>query len=107
MVIKKIAVTAASAMLVATMVFAASARPAYATSKVDCDAVMGELNGGKKPKEVAKDLSISTSSVYRCKKKAAAAAKAGTKSSLQAKTGKEVPAPPMASPAAAASPAKK
>jgi len=49
-VIKKIAVTAASAMLVATMVFAASARPAYATTKVDCDAVMGELNGGKKPK---------------------------------------------------------
>ena len=107
MVIKKIAVTAASAMLVATMVFAA--RPAYATTKVDCDAVMGELNGGKKAKEVAKDLSISTSSVYRCKKHAKEAAKAGTKSTVQAKTGKEAASPAMAapSPAAAASPAKK
>jgi hypothetical protein len=107
MVIKKIAVTAASAMLVATMVFAAGARPAYAATKVDCDAVMNELNSGKKAKEVAKDLSISTSSVYRCKKKAAAEAKAGTKSSMQAKSGKEAPSPAMASPAAAASPAKK
>jgi uncharacterized protein YfaP (DUF2135 family) len=107
MMIKKIAVTAASAMLVATMVFAAGARPAFAATKVDCDAVMGELNSGKKAKEVAKDLSISTSSVYRCKKQAKEAAKAGTKSTVQAKTGKEVPSPAMAaSPAAAASPAK-
>ena len=107
MVIKKIAVTAASAMLLATMVFAAGARTAYAATKVDCDAVMGELNGGKKAKEVAKDLSISTSSVYRCKKHAAAAAKAGTKSTVQAQTGKAQPMAPMASPAAMASPAKK
>jgi len=108
MVIKKIAVAAASATLVATMVFAATARPAYAT-KVDCDAVMNEVNTGKHAKEVAKDLSISTSSVYRCKRKAKAAAKAATKTSLQAQTGKEVPAAPMAapSPAAAASPATK
>jgi len=106
MVIKKIAVTAASAMLLATMVFAAGARTAYAATKVDCDAVMGELNGGKKAKEVAKDLSISTSSVYRCKKHAAAAAKAGTKATVQAQAGKAVPAAPMTSPAAAASPKK-
>jgi len=107
MVIKKIAVTAASAMLLATMVFAAGARTAYAATKVDCDAVMGELNGGKKAKEVAKDLSISTSSVYRCKKHAKEAAKAGTKSTVQAQTGKAQPMAPMASPAAMASPAKK
>ena len=105
MVIKKIAVMAASAMLLATMVFAAGARTAYAATKVDCDAVMGELNAGKKAKEVAKDLSISTSSVYRCKKHAAAAAKAEGKS--LAKGGKEVPSPAMAAPSAAASPAKK
>jgi len=104
MVIKKIAVAAASATLVATMVFAATARPAYAT-KVDCDAVMGELNSGKKAKEVAKDLSISTSSVYRCKKHAKEAAKSESKS--LAKGGKEVPSPAMAAPSAAASPAKK
>jgi FixJ family two-component response regulator len=107
MVIRKITVAAASAMLMATMVFAASARPAYAATKVDCDAVMNEVNTGKHAKDVAKDLSISTSSVYRCKRLAKAAAKAGTKTSLQAKTGKEAPPPPAApSPAAAASPAK-
>ena len=106
MVIKKIAVTAASAMLVATMVFAAGARPAYAATKVDCDAVMGELNNGKHAKDVAKDLSISTSSVYRCKKHAKQAAKAENKSTVQAQTGKEMASPAMASPAAAASPKK-
>ncbi len=109
MVIKKIAVAAASATLVATIALAASARPAFAATKVDCDAVMNEVNTGKHAKEVAKDLSISTSSVYRCKRLAKAAAKASTKTSLQAQTGKEVPAAPMAapSPAAAASPATK
>jgi FixJ family two-component response regulator len=109
MVIKKIAVAAASTMLVAVMVFAANARPVYAETKVDCDAVMNELSSGKHAKEVAKDLSISTSSVHRCKRLAKAAAKASTKTSLQAQTGKDVPAPAMAapSPAAAASPATK
>ena len=106
MVIKKIAVTAASAMLVATMVFAAGARPAYAATKVDCDAVMNELSSGKKAKEVAKDLSISTSSVYRCKKHAKEAAKSETKSTVHAQMGKEAPVSSMASPAAAASPKK-
>jgi hypothetical protein len=108
MVIKKIAVAAASAMLVATMVIAASTRPAYA-NKVDCDAVMNEVNSGKHAKEVAKDLSISTSSVYKCKRQAKAAAKAGTKS-MEA-GGKTAAPAPMASsapsPAAAASPAAK
>ena len=57
-----------------TVAFAA--RPAFASTKVDCDAVMNELNSGKKAKEVATDLSISTSSVYRCKRHAKEAAKA-------------------------------
>jgi hypothetical protein len=83
------------------MVFAANARPAYVADRVDCDAVMNELNSGKHAKEVAKDLSISTSSVYRCKRHAKAAAKASTKTSLQAQTGKDLPVPP----AAAGSPA--
>jgi FixJ family two-component response regulator len=104
MVIKKIAVAAASAMLVATMIFAAGAHTAYAATKVDCDAVMSELNSGKHAKEVAKDLSISTSSVYRCKKHAKEAAKAGTKSTVHAQMGKDAPVAPMASPAAAPSP---
>jgi FixJ family two-component response regulator len=111
MVIKKFALAAASAMLVTTVAFATNARPAYASTKVDCDAVMNEINSGKKAKEVATDLSISTSSVYRCKRHAKEAAKAGTKSSMQAKAGKEAPSsamsapsPAMAAPKAAASP---
>jgi hypothetical protein len=78
------------------MVFAASARPAYAAGEIDCNAVMNELNSGKHPKEVAKDLSISTSSVYRCKRHAKAASKASTKTSLQARSGRDVTVPPAA-----------
>ena len=62
---------------------------------------MNELNSGKKAKEVATDLSISTSSVYRCKRHAKEAAKAATKSSMQAKSGKEAPMAPMAAPSSA------
>ncbi|HZC46175.1 MAG TPA: hypothetical protein VE243_06850 [Candidatus Acidoferrum sp.] len=115
MLTKKLALVAASAMLVTSVAFAVNTRPAYA-AKVDCDAVMGEVNSGKHAKEIATDLKISTSSVYRCKRQAKAAAKAGTKTSLQAKSGKDMPAmsapssamgapsPAMAAPAAAASP---
>jgi len=108
MMIKKFALATASAMLLTTVAFAAP--PAFASTKVDCDAVMNEVNSGKKAKEVATDLNISTSSVYRCKRHAKEAAKAGTKSSMQAKAGKEppsamsAPSPAMAAPAAAASP---
>lgn len=109
MLIKKFALATASAMLLTTVAFAA--RPALASTKVDCDAVMNELNSGKKAKEVATDLNISTSSVYRCKRHAKEAAKAGAKSSMQAKAGKSAPSsamsapsPAMAAPAAAASP---
>jgi len=115
---KRIVLAAASVFLVTTIALATSVRPAFAVSKVDCDAVMNELNSGKHAKEVATDLSISTSSVYRCKRHAKAAAKASTKSMKEAQTGKEplaapssamaAPAPAMAkpatSPAAAASP---
>src|SRR5579864_5640947 len=113
---KKFALVAASAMLATSVAFSASARPAYAATKVDCDAVMNEINSGKKAKEVATDLSISTSSGYRCKRHAKGAAKAETTSSMQAKSGKEppmmsapssamgAPSPAMAAPAAASSP---
>ena len=114
MLTRKLAIAAASAMLMTTVAFATNARPAFASTKVDCDAVMNEVNSGKKAKEVATDLSISTSSVYRCKRHAKAAAKAETKSSMQAKSGKDMPmapgssmsapSPAMAAPKAAASP---
>src|SRR5271167_2421885 len=102
MVMKKFALVAVSAMLATTVAFAASPRLAYADTKVDCDAVMQEVNVGKHAKDIATDLNISTSSVYRCKRHAKAAAKAATKSSLQAKSGKEPPmAPAMAAPSSA------
>src|SRR5258708_25619035 len=107
MLIKKFALAAASAMLLTTV--AVAARPAFASTKVDCGAVMNEVNSGKKAKEIATDLSISTSSVYRCKRHAKEAAKAVTKTSMQAKAGKDpaamsAPSPAMAAPKAAASP---
>lgn len=60
--------------------------------KVDCDKVMAEVHAGKKTKEVAKDMNISTSSVYRCKKKAAA-------DTAKSKASKRAAAAPAASPA--------
>jgi hypothetical protein len=102
MLIKKSAVMAVSAMLLATMVLGAGSHPTYAADEVDCNAVMNELYGSKHPKEVAKDLSISTSSVYRCKRHAQAAAKASTKTSLQARRGRDLMPVPRA-PAASAS----
>ena len=109
MLTKKVVLAAASSMLAATLVFAAAAQPAYATSKVDCDAVMNEVNSGKHAKDIAKDLNISTSSVYRCKKHAKEASKASMKSQVQASAiaamaspAVAAPAPMKAAPAAAA-----
>jgi FixJ family two-component response regulator len=100
MLVKKFALVVASAMLATTVAYATNARPAFA-NKVDCDAVMNEVNSGKHNKDIAADLNISTTSVYRCKKKAKLAAKAATKSLAHTKSGREVPAAPA--PAAAAS----
>ena len=38
--------------------------------KTDCTKVMDELNAGKKPKEVAADMKISVSTVYKCRRRA-------------------------------------
>ncbi|HVN90912.1 MAG TPA: hypothetical protein VMT61_13945 [Candidatus Binataceae bacterium] len=65
--------------------------PSAFANKVDCGKVMSEVGTGKKTGEIAKDLNISTSSVYRCQKKAGGA--------------KSAKASPSGSPAAAASPA--
>jgi len=97
---KKIAIASASAMLAMALAFSA-AIPAYAADKVDCDAVMQELGQGKKPKDVATDLNISKSSVYRCKHHAKQAAKAETKTQNMSERAGEAAA---ASAAAAASP---
>jgi hypothetical protein len=68
---------------------------ATAGKKVNCDAVMSEVKAGKKTKDIATDLKISTSSVYRCKKKAGAT---GPATASQTKPGT------TAMPAAATSP---
>ena len=69
---------------------------ATAGQKVNCDKVMEEVHAGKKTKDIDKDLSISSSSVYKCKKKAGgSASKSAATKAASAGT---------ASPAAAASP---
>jgi len=75
---KKLALFASFAIAAAlTLQFGLS--NAYAvTHKVDCAQVMTELHGGKKVAEVAKDMKISRSSVYRCRRAAAKEAKASS-----------------------------
>ena len=78
---RKLAIATASAMLGVALSLSSIIPAVYAADKVDCDAVMQELGQGKKAKEVAADLKISASSVYRCKRHAKAAMKSETKSS--------------------------
>jgi hypothetical protein len=65
--------------------------------KVDCVKVMQELDSGKKPKEVAADMKISTSSVYKCRRRAHETTGGGTAHMAGHPS-------PSASPAAAAHP---
>jgi transposase len=69
--IKRIALEAVAVLFVAGIGLELGAATAYA-NKVDCAKVMSEVGAGKKTKDIAKELSISTSSVYRCKSKAKA-----------------------------------
>ncbi|HZO81649.1 MAG TPA: hypothetical protein VFB33_08125 [Candidatus Binataceae bacterium] len=50
--------------------FAVPSTAMAARKKVNCAKVMEELGGGKKVADVAKDLKISRSSVYRCRRAA-------------------------------------
>ncbi|HVA84348.1 MAG TPA: hypothetical protein VNF28_05565 [Candidatus Binataceae bacterium] len=70
----------------------------YAANKVDCAQVMTELQGGKKVAEVAKDMKISRSSVYRCRRAAKKEAKAAAGMASPA----AMASPPAAAPAAPA-----
>ena len=53
-------------------------------AKVDCTKVMSELGSGKKVADVAQDLKISTSSVYRCRRKAQGAMKSSSSTAAAA-----------------------
>jgi predicted transcriptional regulator len=87
---KKKLVLFASFAMVSALALQFGLANVYAANKIDCAQVMTALQGGKKVAEVAKDMKISKSSVYRCKKAAA-----------KASGGMETPAAPMASPSAA------
>ena len=82
---RKLATIGASMVLALTVGIGMSIPSASAATgkKADCAQVMQELNGGKKPKEVAKDMSISVSTVYRCRKKEKAAETAAAKAGNQ------------------------
>lgn len=73
---KKLATLGACLAMVSAMALGVGVPDSYATPgvKVDCTQVMKELNGGKKPKEVAADMKISVSSVYRCRRRSRHAA---------------------------------
>ena len=77
----KLAIATASAMLGVALSLSSVVPAVYAASEVDCDAVMQELGQGKSMKDVASDMKISVGRVRGCKKRAARAAKAETKTS--------------------------
>ena len=77
---------------------------AYAAAhKVDCTQVMSELSSGKKVSEVAKEMKISRSSVYRCRKESKKSGATGTPGATGVSGGMASPGAvttPMAAPAA-------
>ena len=77
----KLAIATASVMLGVALSVSTVVPAVYAAEQVDCDAVMQELGQGKTLREVASDMKISVGRVRGCKKRAARAAKAETKTS--------------------------
>ncbi len=74
---KKLALVASFIVAVAlSLQFGLPSAASAAHKKIDCAKVMEELNSGKKVAEVAKDMKISRSSVYRCRRIAKKEAKA-------------------------------
>jgi len=78
---RKLGITTASVMLGVALSLSSVVPAVYAAESVDCDAVMQEIGQGKSMKEVASDMKISVGRVRGCKKRAARAAKAETKTS--------------------------
>lgn len=83
--IRKLGLIAISLLFAVVLGFEIGLPNANAAAKrVDCSKVMTELNSGKKAKTVAADLKISTSSVYRCKKRELASKSSAKKSTSTA-----------------------
>jgi len=109
-VIRKLALGMAGLSLTAAVGIGFNPTSAFATAgkRVECDKVMAEVQAGKKTKDIAADLKISTSSVYKCKKKAAGAASASASKKVAGSQAAAMsPAAAATSTAAAASPAGK
>lgn len=98
--IQKLVLGIASLSLAVAVGVGFSPTSAWATAgqKVDCNKVMAEVHAGKKTKDIDKDLNISSSSVYKCKKKAGVTSSKGATKAANTS---------MASPAAATSPPAK
>jgi hypothetical protein len=77
---KKTITTIACLALGSVMSFGIAIPNAHAARgvKVDCAQVMQDLNAGKKPRAIATEMKISTSSVYKCRRRARGAAATGT-----------------------------
>jgi transcriptional regulator len=58
------------------------AKSLAADKKVDCGKILTEIESGKSAQEVAKMMGISTSSVYRCEKKATTSIPSATSSRI-------------------------
>ena len=69
---KRVTILGACLAISSIMAFGMFAPSALAARgvKTDCTKVMEELNSGKKPKEVAADMKISVSTVYKCRRRA-------------------------------------
>src|SRR5215472_14553733 len=78
---RKLAIATASVMLGLALSVSTMVTAVYSAEQVDCDAVMQELGQGKTMREVASDMKISVGRVRGCKKCAARAAKAETRTS--------------------------
>ena len=81
MLMRKLVITTASVMLGVALSLSSVVPAVYAAESVDCDAVMQALGQGKSMRDVASDMKISVGRVRGCKKRAARAAKAETKTS--------------------------
>jgi hypothetical protein len=77
---KKLATIGACLAIVSAMALGVVVPNGYAARgvKVDCTKVMQELGEGKKSKEVAADMKISVSSVYKCRRRARETTGGGT-----------------------------
>ena len=93
-VIRRLLPVMAAVLIVVAVGFALGSANAYAaTKRIDCNQVMSKLQSGKKVKDVAKDMNISTSSVYRCRKMSKASTGKAVSSATTSSSPTSAPSP--------------